>query len=168
MSQPIVLPPRMSPGTIYMHNTDHHHDSTDRDSTFDPISRGLCGQMPNDWFAFGDRASMRVYLQAFLELPQLHTHMRATPGSCDWWRCHNYRYNFTFLNNAEAYLGFHLRRNGLRCRDLQSAAPPVRMMLPPTRRRDWGDWRDFGPGALHNRTDILVSRARRGLEASRA
>ena len=86
------------------------------------------------------------YLSAFTELPQLHALMRATPGSCDWWRCHNYRYNFTFLNNAEAYLGFHLRRTGLGCRELQAAAPPVQMTLPSTRRRDWGDWRDRGPG----------------------
>ena len=146
-SPPILLPRRLMPRTIYLHNSDHHHDSTDSDTTADPIARGQCGQMPNDWFAYGDRTAMGQYLEAFTELPQLHAHMRATPGSCDWWRCHNYRYNHTFLNNAEAYLGFHLRRSGLRCRELQDAAPPVHMMLPPTRKRDWGDWRDMGPGA---------------------
>lgn len=143
---PLVLEPR----TVYVHNSDHHHDSTDTDPTADPIDRGLCGQMPNDWFAYGDRAAMDTYLSAFADLPRLHAHMRSVAGSCDWWRCHNYRYNFTFLNNAEAYLGFHLRHNGLRCRELQAAAPPVHMTLAPTRRRDWGDWRDWGPGGkLH-------------------
>ena len=77
-------------------------------------------------------------MSAFLKLPALHKRMRATPGSCDWWRCHNYRYNFTFLNNAEAYLGLHLRESGLRCRDVRSMEPRVHLVLPPTRRRDWG------------------------------
>ena len=54
------------------------------------------------------------------------------------WRCHNYRYNHTFLNSAEAYLGFHLRRNSLGCRDLMLARPRVQLALPPTRVRDWG------------------------------
>lgn len=143
----VQVPPDLAPGTIYMHNSDHHHDSTDKDTTADPMARGLCGQMPNDWFAFGDRAAMGQYLSAFVTLPQTHVAMRATKGSCDWWRCHNYRYNFTFLNSAESYLGFHLRLSGLRCRELMHAKPPVHMMLPPVRRRDWGDWRDFGPGA---------------------
>ena len=146
LSRLIALPSRLKPSTVYVHNSDHHHDSTDMDTTADPIDRALCGQMPNDWFAYGDRASMGTYLRAFIELPQLHAQMRETRGSCDWWRCHNYRYNFTFLNNAEAYLGFHLRRSGLRCSELRAARPAVHMALPPTRRRDWGDWRDWGPG----------------------
>ena len=149
----LAVPTRLTPSTIYLHMSDHHHDSTDSDTDADPMERGLCGQMPNDWFAFGDRAAMGQYLAAFPELPSLHVHMRATRGSCDWWRCHNYRYNFTFLNNAEAYLGFHMRRSGLRCRDLNQPScehckPEVQMILPPTRRRDWGDWRDWGPGKL--------------------
>lgn len=134
----IVVPQGLEPSTIYLHDSDHHHDSTDRDTDADPIARGLCGQMPNDWFAFGDRSSMQAYLSAFPRLPWLHQRMRATPGSCDWWRCHNYRYNFTFLNNAEAYLGFHLRGEGLKCRELQAETPRVRIVLPPTRMRDWG------------------------------
>lgn len=134
----VEVPATLEPSTIYVHGSDHHHDSTDTDTNVDPIQRGMCGQMPNDWFAYGDRKSMQAYLSAFPQLPSLHSRMRATPGSCDWWRCHNYRYNFTFLNNAEAYLGFHLRSEGLRCRELQEATPRVRMVLPPTRRRDWG------------------------------
>ena len=67
------------------------HDSTDSDTTADPMSHGLCGQMPNDWFAYGARAVMAQYLSAFPSLPKLHQAMRVTPGSCDYWRCHNYR-----------------------------------------------------------------------------
>ena len=50
------------------------------------------------------------------------------------------RYNHTFLNNGEAYLGFHLRRSGLRCRDIRTlaAGAAVRLALPSTRKRDWG------------------------------
>lgn len=55
------------------------------------MSHGLCGQMPNDWFAYGARAVMAQYLSAFPSLPKLHQAMRVTPGSCDYWRCHNYR-----------------------------------------------------------------------------
>lgn len=131
------LAPRET-GTVYIHDTDHHHDSTDVDTTADPMAHGRCGQMPNDWFAYGDRDVMGQYLSAFPSLPQLHRQMRATPGSCDYWRCHNYRYNHTFLNSAEAYLGFHLRRSGLRCRDVRQLRPPVSMALPSTRQRDWG------------------------------
>jgi hypothetical protein len=192
-SKEVVLPAALRQSTIYMHNTDHHHDSTDTDTSADPIDRSQCGQMPNDWFAYGNRASMAAYLSVFPNLPTLHRSMRATKGSCDCalaerpslshpvtravtrglcrvysslcpstspipspriilpphtdhhytcldvgWRCHNYRYNFTFLNNAEAYLGHHLRRSDLQCRELQDAKPPVRMALPTTRRRDWG------------------------------
>ena len=152
LSKEILVPSDLTPSTIYLHNSDHHHDSTDSDNTADPmVDHGICGQMPNDWFAYGDRRAMGQYLSAFVELPSLHRIMRETKGSCDWWRCHNYRYNFTFLNNAEAYLGFHLRQNKLRCRELQDATPPVKMLLPPTRRRDWGDWRDLGPGNTAHR-----------------
>ena len=131
----VSLRPSLAPNTVYVHDSDHHHDSTDASTDADPMSRGLCGQMPNDWFAYGDRASMGAYLAAFPLLPTLHAAMRAVPGSCDWWRCHNYRYNHTFLNNGEAYLGLHLRRSGLRCHDLR---PKLRLELPSTRQRDWG------------------------------
>lgn len=155
VSKAIEVPRALESGTVYVHNSDHHHDSTDESTDSDPMSRGLCGQMPNDWFAYGDRASMGAYLSAFLTLPELHVRMRATRGSCDWWRCHNYRYNHTFLNSAEAYLGFHLRASSLKCVDVslqqsrseshghrRSAPIPngarAEMRLPLTRKRDWG------------------------------
>ena len=46
--------------------------------------------------------------------------------------------NHTFLNNGEAHLGFHLRRSGLRCRDVRTMRPSVHLLLPATRKRDWG------------------------------
>ena len=134
-SHAVPLRHPLAPRTIYLHDSDHHHDSTDADTNADPMSQGLCGQMPNDWFAYGDRGSMATSLAAFPLLPSLHGAMRAVPGSCDWWRCHNYRYNHTFLNNGEAYLGLHLRRSGLRCHDLR---PKIQLQLPNTRNRDWG------------------------------
>ena len=111
---------------------------------------------------------MEAYLSAFLELPQLHATMRKTPGSCDWWRCHNYRYNFTFLTNAEAYLGFHLRQRGLRCRELISSEPSVHLALPSTRQRDWGDWRDWGPGKLPEQGRTTSSFASKGVTSTAA
>ena len=127
-----VRPSELLQSTVYMHNTDHHPDSTDTDSNTDPMARGLCGQTPNDWvrqgeasnpglipvcspclvaiarsnlwvalgdcalgkqFAFGDRRSMGMYMDAFPSLPSLSTRIRTVKGSCDWWKCHNYRYN---------------------------------------------------------------------------
>ena len=128
----------LEPRSVYLHDSDHHHDSTDKDTTADPMARGQCGQMPNDWFAYGNRDVMGKYLSAFPSLPSIHREMRSTPGSCDYWRCHNYRYNHTFLNNGEAYLGFHLRRNQLHCIDVRHMKPPIHMALPSTRKRDWG------------------------------
>lgn len=157
MSRTVVVPQTLAPRTIYLQNSDHHHDSTDIDTTADPMDRGLCGQMPNDWFAYGDRDSMREYLGAFLSLSSIHAHMRVTPGSCDWWRCHNYRYNHTFLNNAEAYLGFHLRRTHLKCHDVsRTGSHPVRISLPPTRNRDWGPGWETPPGrgSVRRRTPV--------------
>ena len=63
--------------------------------------------------------------------------MLSVKGNCVWWKCHNFRYNFSFLINAESYLGFHLREVGLGCRDLARMSPPVALSLPRTRRRDW-------------------------------
>ena len=134
---PVRLPEMLLPHTVYVHNSDHHHDSTDTDTSADPMSRGQCGQMPNDWFAYGDRASMGQYLGGFPILPALHARMLTVRGHCDWWKCHNYRYNFTFLINAEGYLGMHLRSVGLGCRDVMQMTPPIGLALPPTRKRDW-------------------------------
>ena len=129
------LPPTLLPRTVYAHDSDHHHDSTDTNSTADPMDRGLCGQMPRDWLSYGDRETMGAFLEAFPRLPALHTQMRTTKGACTWWKCHNYRYNFTFLMNAEAYLGFHLRNERLACRDVRHLQPPLSLVLPPTRIR---------------------------------
>ena len=83
LSAAIAVPSALEASTIYLHNSDHHHDSTDTDTDADPIHRRLCGQMPNDWFAYGDRQSMGAYLGAFADLPGIHARMRRTPGSCD-------------------------------------------------------------------------------------
>jgi hypothetical protein len=132
------LPAQLLPRTVYVHDSDHHHDSTDTDSTADPMARGLCGQMPQDWFAFGDRESMGLYLGAFPALPAMYAQMRKVSGACDWWKCHNYRYNFTFLLNAESFLGYHLRASGLGCKDVRHLQPPIALVLPPTRiRHTW-------------------------------
>ena len=126
--------------TVALLQTDHRPDSNDTTLT-DPLSRGQCGQTVNDWFAYGSSTSMKRFLDGFLHLPEVHDVMMATPGYCKWWKCHNYRYNGTFLNNAESYLGFHIRIAGLRCVELsEKHAPPgcaVSARLDTKRVRDW-------------------------------
>ena len=91
VSTAVRLTSELEAGVVYVHDTDHHHDSTDADTDADPMAHRQCGQMPNDWFAYGERGTMEQYLSAFPRLPALHAAMRSVPGSCDWWRCHNYR-----------------------------------------------------------------------------
>ena len=137
--------------TVALLQTDHRPDSNDTTLT-DPLSRGQCGQTVNDWFAYGSSTSMKRFLDGFLHLPEVHDVMMATPGYCKWWKCHNFRYKGTFLNNAESYLGFHIRIAGLRCVELsEKHAPPgcaVSARLDTKRVRDWRG----PPGNRLNRT----------------
>ena len=140
VTSPIRVPVPQPESTIALLKTDHHPDSND--TTFsDPLSRGQCGQTVNDWFAYGSSLSMHRLLDAFRHLPEVHDTMLATPGYCMWWKCHNYRYNGTFLNNAESMLGFHIRATRLRCMELsEKHAPPgyaVSASLDVRRVRDW-------------------------------
>ena len=136
-------PSRLPPSTVYIFRSDHHRDSDSDpsigDAEADPMKRGLCGQQPHDWFAYGGRESMGRYLSGFPRLPALYDDLRRVKGACDWWKCHNYRRNFSFLINGESLLGIHLRRAGLRCRDVVAPwrQPPIEMMLPPTRKRGY-------------------------------
>jgi len=137
--------------TVALLRSDHQPDSNDTSLT-DPITRGQCGQTVNDWFAYGTSASMKRFLDGFLHLPELHDTMLATPGYCKWWKCHNYRYNGTFLTNAESFLGFHIRAAGLACVDLSERYAPrgfsVIAQLDSGRLRDWRG----PPGNRFNRT----------------
>lgn len=138
----VTLPTALRARTVYVHHSDHRRDSSGTGAAVadDPIQRGLCGENPNDWFAFGDRESMGDYLAAFPSLPELHARMHRMPGGCDWWKCHNYKRNGTLLINAEAFLGIHLRTVGLGCEDVSASRdfrPPIAIELPRTRRRDW-------------------------------
>ena len=135
---PVVVPTSLQQRTVYVYRSDHRRDSSGPGASSDPISRGLCGENPSDWFAFGDRNSMGMYLSAFPALPQLNSQMHSMPGGCDWWKCHNFKRNGTLLINAEGYLGIHLRNSGLGCRDISvDYEPRVSIALPGTRRRDW-------------------------------
>mmetsp|Transcript_7598 Transcript_7598/g.18804 ORF Transcript_7598/g.18804 Transcript_7598/m.18804 type:complete len:359 (-) Transcript_7598:38-1114(-) len=132
-----ALPIPMRPRTIYVVGSDDRPDSNSTHPFRKPSSLGLCGQMPNDMFAVGDRLSMGRYLNTLPSLRNIHDEMLRTPGHCYWWKCHNHRHNRTFLMNAEAYLGFHLRREGLGCQDLQKAKNYVHIHLPRNRVRAW-------------------------------
>lgn len=141
--------------TVALLKTDHRPDSNDTSHT-DPFTRGQCGQTVNDWFAYGTSASMKLFLDGFRHLPELHDTMLATPGYCKWWKCHNFRYRGTFLNNAESFLGFHIRATGLRCVELteQYAKPgyAVSAKLDTKRVRDWRG----APGNRFNLTSTSV------------
>jgi hypothetical protein len=73
---------------------------------------------------------MGKYLRALPSLRVLHDQMLRTRGSCKWWRCHNVRRNGTFLMNAEAYLGFHLRWRIYRTRPLVALANTLNPTSP--------------------------------------
>ena len=126
--------------TLALLHKDHRPDSNDTNGT-DPLSRGMCGQTVNDWFAYGTSVSMNLYLSGFLTLPHVHDLMLATPGYCKWWKCHNFRYKGTFLNNAESVLGFYIRMVGLGCNDVSEPFAPadyvVKARLDARRVRDW-------------------------------
>lgn len=78
-----------------------------------------CGRMPNDWFAFGLRASMLEYARLLDAAPAWLPHMQSDPAL----RQHSHyrpgvRPAGTFLNNQEGTLGYWLRASGLSCINL--------------------------------------------------
>ena len=77
-----------------------------------------CGQMPNDYFAYGSRDVMLQYAALLASASQWYPQMRRDPGVRDYrryLRAVGLRPNETFLDNEEGSLGFYLRWRGVRC-----------------------------------------------------